>query len=496
MIEIMMTRSFKFLLIVFILSSIDFIAPAGAIACKVLVVASADPDHNPMIIKSKAFIEKIGSENNFEVVFTRDASVINDKNLSQFQVFVQLHLAPFDMTAAQQEALQHFIIQGKGWVGVHAAGLTGTQFIKPPATYWQWFEKLMGGIVYSPHPEKQTGTVMVEDRRHPVTKNLPASFSFYDEWYEFDKSPRPNVHVLATADETSYKQNKPMGDHPIIWTNPDFNRVVYIGIGHDTLACTDPNFTILLRDAILWAADHTASTPPGNSKSPEFKTLVLTERGGQHEGFVAAALEWLKKKAAEKNFEIKVINEPGEEVERNLSKYAVFIQLDYPPYRWSDNAKAAFERYIEEGRGGWVGFHHATLLGEFDGYPMWKWFSSFMGGIRFENYIAETASGLINVEDKKHPVMKGVPASFVVKDDEFYTFDLNPRPNVHVLANVDESTYQPASQIKMGDHPVVWVNEKMKARNVYFLIGHDGTLFENNGFKIMVDNAISWAAGK
>jgi len=62
------------------------------------------------------------------------------------------------------------------------------------------------------------------------------------------------VHVVATADEKSYKQEIPMGDHPMIWTNPDYERVVYIGIGHDTTACTDPNFTILMKNAILWAA--------------------------------------------------------------------------------------------------------------------------------------------------------------------------------------------------------------------------------------------------
>ena len=106
-----------------------------------------------------------------------------------------------------------------------------------------------------------------------------------------------------------------------------------------------------------------------------------------------------------------------------------------------------------------------------------------MGGIRFENYIAATATGKVNVEDSKHPVMKGVSKSFVLPDDEWYTFDKNPRPNVHVLANVDESSYQPASDIKMGDHPAIWVNEKMKARNVYFLMGHHANLFKSIRFQ-------------
>ena len=35
---------------------------------KVLVVASADPDHDPIIIRAKAFLEKIAVENNFSVL--------------------------------------------------------------------------------------------------------------------------------------------------------------------------------------------------------------------------------------------------------------------------------------------------------------------------------------------------------------------------------------------------------------------------------------------
>ncbi|MDP4209294.1 MAG: ThuA domain-containing protein [Bacteroidota bacterium] len=232
------------------------------------------------------------------------------------------------------------------------------------------------------------------------------------------------------------------------------------------------------------------------AQTSQFKVLVLTERGGQHEGFVVAALNWLKTYAAEKNFEYTVINHANDIDEAMLSQYRVFIQLNYPPYTWNEKAQTAFIKYIEEGRGGWVGFHHATLLGEFDGYPMWNWFSDFMGGIRFSNYVAATASGTVNVEDKKHPVMKGVPASFVIPDDEWYTFNKSPRANVHVLASVDESTYKPSSNIKMGDHPVIWVNEKMKVRNVYFLMGHHANLLKTTEFKKMVGNAILWAAGK
>ena len=208
-------------------------------------------------------------------------------------------------------------------------------------------------------------------------------------------------------------------------------------------------------------------------KPHKAKVLVLTERGGQHGGFTDAGLRWLAAEGAKGNFSITEINNARNITEAYLSQFSLVIQLDFPPYTWPKEAEDAFVKYIEEGRGGWIGFHHATLLGEFDGYPMWQWFSDFMGGVRFKNYIAPLADGTLIVEDKQHPVMKDVPASFVVPDDEWYTYDKSPRPNVHVLANVDESSYTPAC-------------------NVYFQIGHSSKLYETEGFTTMFRNAINW----
>ncbi len=223
-------------------------------AIKVLVVASADHDHNPMILRSRSFFEDLAKENNYTIVFSRDTSLVNKDTLAKYQVFIQLQLAPFDMSVSQQQALQQFITQGKGWIGVHAAGLTGKGFLKPGMPYWQWFENMMGNVIYSPHPRLQTGQIILEDTLHPVLQGLPSSFYVKDEWYEWDHSPRAKVHVLARANEATYTQNKPMGDHPMMWTNPEFNRVLYICFGHDSSVCSNVNFKRLIKNAIQWAA--------------------------------------------------------------------------------------------------------------------------------------------------------------------------------------------------------------------------------------------------
>jgi hypothetical protein len=229
--------------------------------------------------------------------------------------------------------------------------------------------------------------------------------------------------------------------------------------------------------------------------APKFQVIALAETKSIHRPFVDAAKIWLQKQADEDNFSVDYIENTEKIDDTFLSRYQVFIQLDYPPYGWTPKAVAAFTRYIEEGRGGWIGFHHATLLGEFDGYPMWPWFSQFMGGIRFTNYIPQFATATVVVEDRSHPVMKNIPSSFVVEREEWYTYDKSPRSNVHVLAHVDEATYSPNTPTKMGDdHPVIWTNEHMKARNVYIFMGHHPELFQNSAFTTIFHNTILWAA--
>lgn len=230
------------------------------------------------------------------------------------------------------------------------------------------------------------------------------------------------------------------------------------------------------------------------SSKPKFKIIALAEAGGIHRPFVDAAKVWLQKLAVENNFSVDYIENTDKIDDAFLAQYRVFVQLNYPPYGWTPTAATAFTKYITEGRGGWIGFHHATLLGEFDGYGIWPWFSEFMGGIRFTDYIAKFATATVVVEDPSHPVMKNVAASFVVDQEEWYTWDKSPRPNVHVLARVDETTYSPDTRIKMGDHPVIWTNEHYRARNVYIFMGHHPELFQNPAFTTIFRNSIFWAA--
>jgi uncharacterized protein len=252
----------------------------------------------------------------------------------------------------------------------------------------------------------------------------------------------------------------------------------------------------LLRLVASVSAAAVLSTYPAGARDrpPAFHVIALAEENSIHRPFVDAAKVWLAREAVRDNFSIDYIHNTEKIDDAFLSQYRLFLQLDFPPYMWTARAAVALQDYIDQAKGGWIGFHHASLLGEFDNYPMWRWFSDFMGGIRFKDYIARFASARVRVEDAHHPVMNGLGPSFLIEREEWYTYDKSPRPNVHVLASVDESTYAPASSLKMGDHPVVWSNERVKARNVYIFMGHRAEHFRNKAFIALFHNAIVWAA--
>jgi type 1 glutamine amidotransferase len=218
--------------------------------------------------------------------------------------------------------------------------------------------------------------------------------------------------------------------------------------------------------------------------------LVIAEHDTNHGPFVEAALPWLE---SIPELNVTHVEDPNSISDEMLDGFGLILQLNYPPFAWDEGPKAAFQRYIEEEKGGWVGLHHASLYGSLVTNETWPWFYDFIGQVSFKGYIATFAAADVHVEAIAHPIFTGVPATFNVMTDEWYTWDGNPRDHATVLANVDEDSYVPDSDVKMGDHPVVWTNPSYAARNLYIFMGHHPNLMQNEAYKTLLHNAIFWA---
>ncbi len=254
-----------------------------------------------------------------------------------------------------------------------------------------------------------------------------------------------------------------------------------------------------------------ATNPAGaaeaaKSAEPRFKMIVIAElidpNGKEeiHKPYVDAAKVWLNKLALDSNLSVKYIESPNVLTDSMVADVSLIWQMNFTPFRWNAAAKAVFEKYINAAKGGWLGQHHASLYGPVLTTETWPFFAKLIGEINYKNYIADFASGDVRLEEPAHPVFAGVAAKFNVTTEEWYIWDKNPRPKVHVLANVDETSYkfvnQAQSGTKMGDHPVVWTYDGYKARNLYIFMGHHPNLFQNADYVTLLRNAIFWAANK
>jgi type 1 glutamine amidotransferase len=151
---------------------------------------------------------------------------------------------------SQQVALEKFVENGGGFVGIHAAiaGDIATE------GGWTWYCDMLCAR-FTHHSAIVGATVVIEDKKNPSTALLPERWKRTDEWYNFDISPRSKAHVLASLDETTYKGGSMPKDHPIAWwKDVGKGRMWYTALGHTEESYTEPAFVNHILGGIQFAA--------------------------------------------------------------------------------------------------------------------------------------------------------------------------------------------------------------------------------------------------
>ncbi len=210
----------------------------------VLVFSKTNGYRHASIPAGIAAIKAMGEANKFIVEATEDSLAFTDENLSKYKAVIFLSTTGNVLGEAQEKALEKFIQQGGGFVGVHAAA---------DCEYdWPWYVKMVGASFLS-HPEQQVAKLLIKDKLHRSTKHLPDTWERKDEWYNF-KSMNPDVKVLITIDENSYKGGKNGDNHPMAWFHEyDGGRAFYTELGHADESFSEPLYLQHLLGGIQYA---------------------------------------------------------------------------------------------------------------------------------------------------------------------------------------------------------------------------------------------------
>jgi len=212
---------------------------------KVLVFSKTAGYHHESIASGIRAIQKLGKENHFIVDTTTNSNVFTTSNLKQYKVIIFLSTTGTVFDDAQKAAFEEYIHNGGGFVGIHAA--TDTEYD------WPWYNRMIGAYFKS-HPEQQNANLHVVDKHFIATKNLPETWTRWDEWYNFKNTHWDSVHVLLTIDEKSYHGGENGDYHPMSWYHSfEGGRVFYTALGHTDASYSDPLFLGHLLGGILYA---------------------------------------------------------------------------------------------------------------------------------------------------------------------------------------------------------------------------------------------------
>ncbi|MHC4995406.1 MAG: ThuA domain-containing protein [Planctomycetota bacterium] len=463
------------------------------------------------------------------------------KQLEATDVLVMYAANAGDIDPAQRQGLDRFFQRGGGIVVIHDAVCGHDP---------QWFKTITGGAWEHKHSRFRHGemTLNYTDTSHPVTRGA-ASFTFPDEIY-WDLRMMPQSRVLAES-PTENGQTAPQlwayergnarafgaipGHYHVTFSQPQYRAILLRGIAwagkrdvdlltrpheRDAVSTPPPALPLppevlediamkkakkeaaALRKAARQATDKPAPAPvvaaqkaPPQRKKPEPPvytgpprefpwgdgTRVLIVGGNKAHDFD----RWFNTE------DVSILSRGGKnsvfytdhvvDILPALDKIDVLYLSNNQPIPDSATRRAILG-FADRGKG--LVLAHAALWYNWKDWPEYNR-DLVGGGTRKHDKLGRFA---VDVHRPDHPVMKGVPRSFELKD-ELYQYNVDPEgAPIEVLS----SATSPVSGVT---YPSTFIVQHPRARIVAITLGHDGDCHELPAFRKMLQNAVDWAAG-
>lgn len=221
---------------------------------------------------------------------------------------------------------------------------------------------------------------------------------------------------------------------------------------------------------------------------------VITKTQDFRHNNIPFAVKALNELAVENNWQLLHTEDSYYFSQNNLDTLDLIIFLQTTGTIFGEEQKQAIEQFVEKG-GGLLTIHTGTVTEN-----QWDWYIENLGAVFIGH--PPVQKGKLIIEDRSHPATSFFPDSVWVVEDEWYSFDRNPRQEVNVLISIDESSYDvdnnewfEGAKQRMGDHPLVWYKHVGQGRIFQTALGHPEELYTNTLFIKHIKGAILWTAG-
>lgn len=197
----------------------------------------------------------------------------------------------------------------------------------------------------------------------------------------------------------------------------------------------------------------------------------------------AAPAQAIEQVASEQGITVETVHSAAT-FSKDLSRYHAIIFLHTSGEMLNQTQQANFKAYIQQG-GGFVGIGAAA-----DTTATWTWYNRLVG-TRALNTTSPQAAEVL-VLDRVHPATKPLPARWN-RRDRWTNYAPSPRGQAHILATVNEKTFENGSMAH--DHPVVWAQEFEGGRVWYTGLGATAASYTDSLFRQHLAGGLAWAAG-
>jgi len=243
--------------------------------------------------------------------------------------------------------------------------------------------------------------------------------------------------------------------------------------------------TVVATGWASWSVDAPAGS---RAAAARFRVLVFAKTTRFRHDSIPVGIATIRRLGREHRFTVDQTEDERTFTDRNLARYdaLVFLSTTGEPIARQDHRRA-FQRYIRRG-GGFLGIHAAS-----DSFQSWPWYVGLVGAA-FRRHAPGTSAAHVVVEDAGTPATRALPRVWR-RVDEWYAFRSDPRGRVHVLATLDERTYDPRNAAMGADHPIAWCHRYAGGRSVYTAMGHTSASYREPLFVAHLLGAIEMAAG-
>jgi type 1 glutamine amidotransferase len=195
------------------------------------------------------------------------------------------------------------------------------------------------------------------------------------------------------------------------------------------------------------------------------RILIYTKNG---EGYVhdniAASVAAMEKICASEGYATDVSEDPAVFTPENLDRYAAIIFSNSNNEAFdTDEQRKAFQAYIRGG-GGFMAIHSANASER-----QWPWYWAMVGG-KFVRHPPHQEFDVV-VTDSTHPSTVHLPLRWTVKDECYFSNQLNP--DIHVILSVDLTTIEDEGKKEYPGEtfgqlfPLAWCHEFEGGRQFY-----------------------------